>query len=310
MRKSLILGLVSSLSVLVVLNPAFGLTQQTVKLETTYPFRGVKHIHRIDLYRGGVPDPIRANMHIVEVNLSDPDIRIQVTEPNGASRGETTLETTRAHVSRIGAQIGINANYYNTITQNFFGYKIPLFADNLSLAASNGTVYSQFLTKRPAFKQPALNLSQNNVATVVEWDNNNQPSRQNTATRPQVPLYNAVAGLTRALKNGVNVGQNDLVYPRTAVGVTLDNKLLLFTVDGRQRPVSDGLSTRMIGSILREYGATEAIVLDGGGSTTLVFADPVPRLINVPVGLGPTRTERPVSNNLAIFAAPRTRMKR
>ena len=37
----------------------------------------------------------------------------------------------------------------------------------------------------------------------------------------------------------------------------------------------------------RDYGVTDALNLDGGGSTTLCLADPVPRVVN---GLAGTRS--------------------
>jgi exopolysaccharide biosynthesis protein len=50
--------------------------------------------------------------------------------------------------------------------------------------------------------------------------------------------------------------------------------LILAVVDGRQRPYSDGMSLRELAILIRGLGARDAINLDGGGSTTLVYADP------------------------------------
>ena len=59
-----------------------------------------------------------------------------------------------------------------------------------------------------------------------------------------------------------------------------------------------------VARLLRDdYGVTDALSLDGGGSTTLAIADPVPRVVNVPVGLQDAPgTLRPVGSNLAVFA--------
>jgi hypothetical protein len=63
--------------------------------------------------------------------------------------------------------------------------------------------------------------------------------------------------------------------PRTAVGVGRDGKrLILAVVDGRQMPYSDGMSLRELATLMRALGARDALNLDGGGSTTLVYADP------------------------------------
>jgi exopolysaccharide biosynthesis protein len=95
-----------------------------------------------------------------------------------------------------------------------------------------------------------------------------------------------------------NVGRN----PRTAAGVASDGKRLILTVvDGRQRPYSDGMSLRELAVLLRALGARDAINLDGGGSTTFVYADPnsggALRIGNRPSDAG---GERAVGDALAI----------
>jgi exopolysaccharide biosynthesis protein len=59
--------------------------------------------------------------------------------------------------------------------------------------------------------------------------------------------------------------------PRTAVGATADERLLLVTVDGRQPGHSVGMSLRELAELFVTLGARTAINLDGGGSTTMVI---------------------------------------
>jgi hypothetical protein len=57
--------------------------------------------------------------------------------------------------------------------------------------------------------------------------------------------------------------------------------------------------------LLRDFDVTDALSLDGGGSTTLAMADPAHRVVNVPVGAGDVPgTGRAVGSNLAVFASP------
>jgi hypothetical protein len=57
-------------------------------------------------------------------------------------------------------------------------------------------------------------------------------------------------------------------HPRTAAG-TDGSRLYLVTVDGRQPGESAGMDLAELSALMRELGCTEAINLDGGGSTTL-----------------------------------------
>ena len=79
--------------------------------------------------------------------------------------------------------------------------------------------------------------------------------------------------------------------PRTALGYNADT-LFLVVADGRQPKYSTGLTLYELASILIELGATEAINLDGGSSSTFVVND---KVINQPSG----RQEREVLN--AVF---------
>jgi exopolysaccharide biosynthesis protein len=57
-------------------------------------------------------------------------------------------------------------------------------------------------------------------------------------------------------------------HPRTAVGLTEDDMLLLITVDGRSS-LAHGMSTPELQEFMDQMGAVYALNLDGGGSTTM-----------------------------------------
>jgi exopolysaccharide biosynthesis protein len=85
-------------------------------------------------------------------------------------------------------------------------------------------------------------------------------------------------------------------HPRTAIARLESGKLLLLTVDGRQPGVSVGMSLHTLADLLLEFGAVEAINLDGGGSTTMVVKD---RVVNRP---SDQTGERPVSDAILVFS--------
>ncbi len=84
-------------------------------------------------------------------------------------------------------------------------------------------------------------------------------------------------------------------HPRTAIARLESGKLLLLTVDGRQPGVSVGMSLNMLADLLLEFGAVEAINLDGGGSTAMVVND---KLVNRP---SDQTGERAVSDAILVF---------
>ncbi|MBR5586937.1 MAG: phosphodiester glycosidase family protein [Clostridia bacterium] len=58
--------------------------------------------------------------------------------------------------------------------------------------------------------------------------------------------------------------------PRTALGVTEDGNIILYTIDGRQLDYSYGVQLKTLASRMKELGCRDAINLDGGGSTTFI----------------------------------------
>lgn len=84
--------------------------------------------------------------------------------------------------------------------------------------------------------------------------------------------------------------------PRTGVGITPDGRILLVTVDGR-RPGSVGMTPVQFAKLFRYLGATRALNLDGGGSTTMVVKG---NILNRPSDGG----ERAVSSALLVLPGP------
>lgn len=84
-------------------------------------------------------------------------------------------------------------------------------------------------------------------------------------------------------------------HPRTMVGITPAGETLLVTVDGRQSG-SAGLSLLEASALMAGLGATDAVNLDGGGSTTFVTSGGTVR--NQPSDGG----ERRVVSALAVVA--------
>lgn len=83
--------------------------------------------------------------------------------------------------------------------------------------------------------------------------------------------------------------------PRSALGIRGDGQLIFFAAEGRRPGSAEGLTFSETASLLKELGAVDAIMLDGGGSTSLVVNG---RRVNRLVPQ--ENTERPVANHIAL----------
>ena len=116
-----------------------------------------------------------------------------------------------------------------------------------------------------------------------------------TATQPDlrgVPM--ALGGGPALLKGGQPTGfqTSDARHPRSAIGWN-DRFLFLVQVDGRQPRISVGMTLGELADHMARLGCTEALNLDGGGSSTLWARGQV---MNTPC----EGSERPMGNALLI----------
>lgn len=264
--------------------------QTSTQAVVTPLFRGITYTRKT------LTAPRPLNLHLVSIDLSDPAIRFQVTADNGALPGDTTAETTPAFLQRIRAQVGINANFFAGERADFPYIRTQgkLFTRIISLAAARGQVYSQPV---PAF--PGLGISRTNQ---VSWLSGQLSP---PTTFPAAQFYNAVSGNIQLVKAGrsvVTAADDQSLAPRTAIATTADRRLLLLVVDGRRSGVSEGMNYAELADTLIQLGATEAMNLDGGSSSTLAVC---PKSFTCSVMNQPSNGfPVPVGNNLAVFAAP------
>ena len=114
-------------------------------------------------------------------------------------------------------------------------------------------------------------------------------------------VVHVIGGGPRLLADGRYVGGEGFTtgflnrrHPRTVIARLADGRLILVVVDGRQPYHSLGMTLVELAAMLRTLGATDAVNLDGGGSSTLVVRGTV---VNLPSDEG---GERPVSDALLV----------
>lgn len=112
------------------------------------------------------------------------------------------------------------------------------------------------------------------------------------------------------LHNGKPVPQRDdrtfvtRRHNRTALGIRPDGTTLLLVADGRFKHQAEGLTLPELQRIMKWLGCTEAINLDGGGSTTMYVHDrPYDGVVNHPSDNHRYDHEgqRPVSNAILVL---------
>jgi len=124
-------------------------------------------------------------------------------------------------------------------------------------------------------KNELINVISKLKGKTVELKNSFSPSFKSAN------ILHAVGGGPRLLEDGeVKITgeeerfQPDILNgraPRTALGLTADNHLLMLTIDGRQSSLSIGMTLQETAEILKNLGAVEAMNLDGGASARMVI---------------------------------------
>jgi exopolysaccharide biosynthesis protein len=248
------------------------------------------------LYRGieMTTASFSASVYAMRVDLTAPGMGFTATPHSGPL--ETTAQTTSQFLESSGAQVAINANFFDPCCN-----AVPEPKNLKELAVSTGTLVSP-PSVYPDAGSAVLLLTKQNQATIT------------TVTSTPIDLsnvFNAVAGSTEIVTNGLHTASNNPpsvgdplgVNPRTDTGISADGKYLyLAVIDGRQPGYSGGVTTSDAADLMIALGSYEAVNLDGGGSTALVRSDGEGGaiVVNRPGG----GAERYDGNNFGVFATP------
>ena len=285
--------------------------------QTTQPFVGLTYFERI------VSEPRPLRMHVAQIDLEAPGIRLKVSAPGGDR--EVMRQSTLDFLKQERAQLAINGHFF-----------LPFPSEDktawvIGLGASEGRVFSAFEIPEQNYAlvayAPAINIDRDNHASIVHYD---PAAVDQKHVLEKITLWNVVAGSSQIVTDGVVTipvyrddnhfdaeldpgGPNnysnykawaDATTARTAIGLSRDRRTLtLFTVDVRGG--SEGMRLSEVAAVLiRDFGVVDALNLDGGGSTTMAMegVNGTPAIVNVssdnPAG-------RVVATSLAVFAQRR-----
>lgn len=243
-------------------------------------------------YRQALDQPRPLLIHVVRIDLQQPSLGLLVTpgQPQGAY--ETTAQTTSAFAAEYETLVAINGSFFQPFNVNHPFDFYPQSADGVNVngfSMSNGQVYAEGDTRRGVLcYQPEAG------ATIV------------IGICPTDSTQGLAGGLIFLEAGQPTIRSNPTSerHPRTAVALDATGQIVwLIVVDGRQPGYSEGVTMAELAEIAQNLGATTALNLDGGGSSTLVAAGHFgPRVLNSPVHTGIPQRERPIANHLGVIS--------
>lgn len=251
------------------------------------------------------PGPAPLVGYAIRLDLAGHGIRFATTAGDTSKGGEFTAALTSEALARAGAQLAVNASYFLPFRGGKKGGEdyYPHVGDSVS---ASGAVVAQRRTVSPV--ETTIDVRVDGILCMRgAW------LRILGGQRCPRTATDAVAAgpLLLLHRKASDFAEHDPEYaatpaPRTALGVSADHRTAwIVVIDGRQPGYSVGASLDELAAIFSALGASDAINLDGGGSTTLVGRDTngKPRILNRPIHTGIPGRERPVANQLFIFDA-------
>lgn len=231
-----------------------------------------------------------AVVHLLEVALT-PDL-VWLGTPKDTSGGRQTIaQTTSEFLEAAGATVAINTSFFapwhsNTLLDYYPHTGDPV--DCIGVTITDGVrlgPYDPNLT--------SLWVLPDGRAIV---DGADHPDARFAYSGFALITTGTVAPPSKGTAYGSR-------HPRTAAAVTRDGRrLLLVVVDGRQPGYSEGMAVEPLARLLLERGGHDAVLFDGGGSSTMVVREgDSATVLNTPVhGRHPPGIERPVACNLGL----------
>ena len=241
------------------------------------------------------PGAVPMQVTIVEIDLKTKGLSFAVSGGSESDTSEYRSRTTSTFLRESGAVVAINGGYFGPVVvteglgQNAQGF-----------AKSNGRVVSPAATPETA-----------GVAKAVVCFEPKQLQILAALACPERFTNGLAAGPLLVEAGTMKADPKKTArHPRSILASNVArNRVWLVTIDGRQAGYSEGASFVESALIVQALGATDAINLDGGGSTALVYADPVrgPRVLNRPIQSGIPGTERPVATHIGVFVKSRSK---
>jgi len=191
------------------------------------------------------------------INVIRVDMSVAGVVPEFAWSDSVLIKTSE-FAETNGAVAAINGSFFDVQR----GGSVVFFrmdGETLAQGAVNRRLYSE---------NGGIGITENGSAYIIERPEEGWLAADDQTLLSSGPLL-ILDGDTRSFNNDP-FNQNR--HPRTAVGVTENNHLLLVTVDGRSSE-AHGMSIPELAELMESLGARSALNLDGGGSTAMWLQD-------------------------------------
>jgi len=250
-------------------------------------FEGVTY-HRVLRY---LPRAMIAHVLVIDTKNTK-GLQFIVTPPDEVQDGVVKARTTSQFLQEFDLQIAVNGDgFFPWWSRSPVDY-YPHVGDPVTpngFTASYGKIYAD--GKQDIRPEPTLYMTRRGELVF-----NRAPNK----------VFHALSGDRMLIISGEVVGDlNDkALHPRTAIGLNKNGRwLYIIVVDGRQPFYSQGATLKELAKLLKDFGAFNAMSLDGGGSSTMVMAGENGEavILNSPIDNYIPGRERPVANHLGIY---------
>ncbi|MBO7136550.1 MAG: phosphodiester glycosidase family protein [Spirochaetaceae bacterium] len=215
---------------------------------------GIKHCSFFD-------ETSHSRCNAVKINLDTPNINLIASRPvEEVTDGGTSVfkaETTKKFAQRNSAIVAVNATPFNYPSGR---------ASKKRTIAGVYAINDKILAPRAGRYAALIFAADNNeklTASILDTQNDFEPD---STTRF------AFGGFWTLLKDGrIIMFKSQQKEPRTAAGILDNGKTLILLAIDKSGSTSKGATFNETSSILLKLGATEAIMLDGGSSSSLII---------------------------------------
>ena len=251
----------------------------------------------IQLYKGYNPDVPLRGWSVIIPNKKDNKITILVAS------GDDGLDTPSDFALKNGANVLVNGGYF-TRGQSPVSHVGLLKSNNVLIEPASKTVFREKIrydVNRGAFGifengQVDIGWASTRNDSIFVWDRpvKNRPGKPDILDYNKGKFWDVVEAIHAGpilINNGkINVTSEEEVFfntpvdgvqPRSAIGYTINGDIVIMVIDGRQVD-SRGAYLEELAMLMLQFQCYEALNLDGGGSSALIFYD---KLINKPIGL-------------------------